>query len=43
MHILVDLMREASKRTQLVIATHSDRFDDLWTMGCLKSGNCDPR
>jgi len=26
MHILVDLMREASKRTQLVIATHSDRF-----------------
>jgi len=26
MHILVDLMREASERTQLVIATHSDRF-----------------
>jgi len=26
MHILVDLMREASARTQLIIATHSDRF-----------------
>jgi len=26
MHILVDLMREASERTQLIIATHSDRF-----------------
>jgi len=26
MHILVDLMREASERTQLVIATHSDSF-----------------
>ena len=26
MHILVDLMREASTRTQLIIATHSDRF-----------------
>ena len=26
MRILVDLMREASERTQLIIATHSDRF-----------------
>jgi predicted ATPase len=26
MHILVDLMREASERTQLIVATHSDRF-----------------
>ena len=26
MHILVNLMREASARTQLIIATHSDRF-----------------
>jgi predicted ATPase len=26
MHILVDLMREASERTQIIIATHSDRF-----------------
>jgi predicted ATPase len=26
MHILIDLMREASERTQLIIATHSDRF-----------------
>jgi predicted ATPase len=26
MRILVDLMREASERTQIIIATHSDRF-----------------
>jgi predicted ATPase len=26
MRILVDLMREASERTQLIVATHSDRF-----------------
>ena len=24
--LLADLMREASKRTQLIVATHSDRF-----------------
>jgi predicted ATPase len=26
MRILIDLMREASERTQLIVATHSDRF-----------------
>ena len=26
LRILADLMREASERTQLVVATHSDRF-----------------
>ena len=26
LNLLVDLMREAAKRTQLIVATHSDRF-----------------
>jgi predicted ATPase len=26
LHLLADLMREASQRTQLIVATHSDRF-----------------
>jgi predicted ATPase len=30
LHLLADLMREASDRTQLIVATHSDRFVRFW-------------